>query len=259
MKKLKLDELLVTRGFIPSVEEAKRYIMAGKIMIDDIVITKPGTLCNPKSRVRLKEKKSVYVSRGGDKIVHFIENNNINIKEKLCVDIGISTGGFTDVLLKKEAFHVIGIDVGYGILDYQLRRNNKLSLLERTNAREVTKNEINELISKHHLKTEDVQLVVMDVSFISIFKILPNLISILDQNVEYIILVKPQFEAEKDMIDAGGIITNEINLNNILESVEKKIKTLGLNIITSEGSKIKGTKGNQEYFYHVKLDQTTSE
>tara|TARA_A100001015_G_scaffold320996_1_gene449539 strand:+ start:1564 stop:2343 length:780 start_codon:yes stop_codon:yes gene_type:complete len=259
MKKLALDELLVERGFIPSKEEAKRYIMAGKILIDDIVITKPGTLCNPKSRVRLKEKKSEFVSRGGDKIWHFIEKNNINVKDKCCLDIGISTGGFSDVLLRKEALHILGIDVGYGILDYQLRRNNQLSLLERTNAREVTKEEINTTIQKHHLSAEDIQLVVMDVSFISIFKILPNLIEILEPTTEYLVLVKPQFEAPKEMVDIGGIITSEDDLKNTLNKVEENLHKLNFNIKISEPSQLKGAKGNQEFFYYLNLNNTTSE
>ena len=101
MKKLKLDELLVNRGFIPSIDEAKRYIMAGKVLIDDIVISQPGTLCDPLSHVRIKEKKSEYVSRGGDKIANFLDQENIQIKDKCCLDVGISTGGFSDVLLRR--------------------------------------------------------------------------------------------------------------------------------------------------------------
>ncbi len=259
MKKLKLDEMLVTRGFISSVDEAKRYIMAGKILIDDIVITQPGTLCDPKSRVRLKEKKTEFVSRGGDKLNYFVEKNNIEIKDKCCLDIGISTGGFSDVLLRKNALHILGIDVGYGILDYQLRKNNQLSLLERTNAREVTKQEINDSLNNHHLTNSDVSLVVMDVSFISVFKILPNLLSILNQSVDYVILIKPQFEADKALIDTGGVITSKKNLNTVLKNVEENFDKLNLNIHKTEPSKVKGAKGNQEYFYHVSLSETAAE
>ena len=172
MKKLKLAELLVTRGFITSINDAERYVMAGKVLIDDKVIVQPGTLCDYNSAIRIKEKKSEFVSRGGDKLNEFLRETDIKIENKCVLDIGISTGGFSDVVLKKNAMHVLGIDVGYGILDYQLRKHAKLSLLERTNAREVTEKEINDVLEKHHLKVNDFRLVVMDVSFISIFKIL---------------------------------------------------------------------------------------
>ena len=255
MKKLKLDELLVNRGFIPSIDEAKRYIMAGKVLIDDIVISQPGTLCDPLSHVRIKEKKSEYVSRGGDKIANFLDQENIQIKDKCCLDVGISTGGFSDVLLRRDALHVLGIDVGYGILDYQLRKNKKLSLLERTNAREVTEKEINEALKAAHLTLYDIQLVVMDVSFISVFKIFPNLLSFLSNTTEFIVLIKPQFEAEKDMVDMGGIVTNSDHLKSTLQKVDEQFKQLNLNIWATAPSQVKGTKGNQEYFYRVsKLD-----
>lgn len=251
MKKLKLDELLVNRGFIPSIDEAKRYIMAGKVLIDDIIISQPGTLCDPLSHVRIKEKKSEYVSRGGDKIAQFLETQTIPIKDRCCLDVGISTGGFTDVLIRQDALHVLGIDVGYGILDYQLRKNKKLSLLERTNAREVTEKEINNALKPAHLSIYDIQLVVMDVSFISVFKIMPNLLSLLSNTTEYVILIKPQFEAEKDMVDMGGIISNPDHLKTILSKVDTQFNALNLNIWAKSASIVKGTKGNQEYFYRV--------
>ena len=254
---MRLDELLVSRGFMPTIEEAKPLIMTGNVFIDDIAITTPGTLCDNKCRVRIKEKKSDYVSRGGDKLHHFIEKQSISVSDKCCLDIGISTGGFSDVLLKKNALHILGIDVGYGILDFQLRKNNRLSLLERTNAREVTKLEINTALKPHHINVSDIEFVTMDVSFISVFKILPNLINILNKTTQYIILIKPQFEAEKDMIDLGGVITNEDTLQTIRQNVEAQFNTLGMTILSTEPSALKGTKGNQEYFYHVTLSSNT--
>ena len=253
MKKIKLDELLVERGFFNSLDLAQRIVMTGDILIDDIVITQPGTLCDPKSRIRIKQKKSSYVSRGGDKLAQFLESHPVEIKNKCCLDIGISTGGFTDVLFRNNALHVLGIDVGYGILDFQLRKNTQLSLLERTNAREVTDIELNTLLKKHHLSTKDIQLVVMDVSFISVFKILPNLINFLNDTTEYIILIKPQFEGRKEWIDYGGIVTNPDYLTAIIEEVHTQFIDLNFEVINTQPSSIKGTKGNQEYFFHVKL------
>ena len=146
----------------------------------------------------------------------------------------------------------MGIDVGYGILDYKLRRQQNLSLLERTNAREVTEKEINDKLEKHHLKIKDFDLVVMDVSFISVFKILPNLQKLLPKNSLYIILVKPQFEADKTMVGFGGIISNPDHLKQVLHNVEQQFDDHGFDIINQAPSKVKGTKGNQEYFYMVK-------
>ena len=169
------------------------------------------------------------------------------------MDIGISTGGFTDVLLQNNINHVLGIDVGYGILDYKLRKSTQLSLLERTNAREVTLTEINGAIKKFHLNINDFSLVVMDVSFISVFRILPNLIALLKEDTEYIILIKPQFEAKKEMVGLGGIISNPDHMTEILENVEKQFQEMDFEIIQSKASDVKGTKGNQEYFYYVRL------
>ena len=111
MKKLKLDELLVSRGFIKSTDEAKRYIMAGKVLINDEIITQPGTICEITSNVRIKEKKSKYVSRAGDKLANFLNHIEFKVKNKCALDIGISTGGFSDVLLQNEVLHILGIDV----------------------------------------------------------------------------------------------------------------------------------------------------
>ena len=252
MKKCKLDELLVKRGFIKSIDEAKRYIMAGKVLIEDIVIEKPGTLCDPNSNIRIKEIKRHFVSRAGDKLNGFLKNIDLKIENRCALDIGISTGGFSDVLLQKNALHVLGIDVGYGILDYKLRKHKRLSLLERTNAREVTEKDINKKLNPHHISVADISLVVMDVSFISVFKILPNLIELLPTNIEYIVLIKPQFEAKKEQVGLGGIINTDQDLSYILNSVEQQLLETGFNILKKEASSVLGTKGNQEYFYHIK-------
>ena len=243
------------RGFIPTVDKAQRLIMAGDVLIDDIVISQPGTLCDLKCRVRIKQKKSEFVSRGGDKLAGFLKDSALDVQDKCCLDVGISTGGFTDVLLRKNALHVCGVDVGYGILEYQLRKNTKLSLLERTNAREVTEIELNEVLANSHLTTKDINLVVMDVSFISVFSILPNLIHLLNSDTDYVILIKPQFEADKHMIDFGGIVSNSLHLKEITDRVHAQFKGLGFETIHTAPSCLKGAKGNQEIFYHVRLAQ----
>jgi 23S rRNA (cytidine1920-2'-O)/16S rRNA (cytidine1409-2'-O)-methyltransferase len=230
-------------------------IMAGDVLIDDIVILQPGTLCMSNCRVRIKQKKSKFVSRGGDKLAGFLKDSALNVQDKCSLDVGISTGGFTDVLLRNNALHVCGVDVGYGILEFQLRKNTKLSLLERTNAREVTETELNQVMAKSHLTTKDINLVVMDVSFISVFSILPNLIHLLNSDTDYIILIKPQFEADKHMIDFGGIVSNSVHIKEITDRVQAQFKTLGFETIHTAPSCLTGAKGNQEIFYHVRLAQ----
>ena len=253
MKKLKLGELLLNRGFVSSIDDAKRIIMANEVLVNDEPIDKPGTLCDAKSRIRIKNKRA-FVSRGGDKLFSFFNDVQFDVSNKACIDVGMSTGGFTDVLLRSGASHVLGIDVGYGILDYQLRKNTKVSLLERTNAREVTKKEVSDALGKFYLIPGDIQCVVMDVAFISVFKILPNLISIFNKNVDYIILIKPQFECEKHLIETGGVITNIDSINETLKRVEHQFDHLSFRIQHHSASKFKGAKGNQEFFYYVNLD-----
>ena len=245
---------MVEKGYFKTVNEAKRIIMAGHVLIDDIVIDKPGTNCKKNVRIRIKYNKKKFVSRGGDKLQAFLKKTEINIENKICLDVGISTGGFTDVLLQHNANHVLGIDVAYGLTDFKIRKNNNVSLLERTNVRYLTKHELSNTLVNNHLTIDDISIVTMDVSFISVFKILPNLIDLLHINTEYIILIKPQFEGEKHMIDKGGIVTNSNYITEILESVSTQLSTLQLTIINSGPSKIKGLKGNQEYFYHCKID-----
>jgi 23S rRNA (cytidine1920-2'-O)/16S rRNA (cytidine1409-2'-O)-methyltransferase len=258
MKKIKLDELLVSRGLMPDTDMAKRHIMAGNVLVNDRVICQPGTPFNPQVDLRVKEKKSNFASRGGDKLYHFIQAIDLNPRHRVALDIGISTGGFTDVLLQAHAKHVLGIDVSYGILDYRLRTDPRVSLLERTNARELTQKCLNAPLSLQKLTSNDIQLVVMDVSFISVFKILPNLIPLLSHTTDYIILVKPQFEAERHMIGPGGIVSDTHYLADIQSKVMAQFNALGLNVQHHEKSQLKGTKGNQEYFYWVNLTSQPS-
>ncbi len=255
MKKLKLYNLLISRGFFSSEDDAKRHIMAGKVLVDDRVIDQPGTLCLVSSPIRIKEKKSTFVSRGGDKLAGFLDAISLDIRNRCAVDVGISTGGFSDALLSRDAQHVLGIDVGYGILDYKLRNHPRLSLLERTNAREVTAAAINRALAPHQMHCNAVSLVVMDVSFISVFAIIPNLLSLFNATTDYIILIKPQFESKKHSIGAGGIIRDPDHLSETLRTVEASFASHGLAIVSTAPSLLRGTKGNQEYFYWVRLSE----
>ena len=227
--------------------------MAGHVLVNDKVIDKPGFKCEHSSRIRIKYTKKKFVSRSGEKLNSFLNKTEIEIEDKVCLDIGISTGGFTDVLLKNKARHILGVDVAYGLTDFKIRQDKNVSLLERTNARYLKSEEvINELQKSNH-SIEDISIVTMDVSFISIFKIIPNLINKFNKDVDYIILIKPQFEAEQYMVEKGGLITNSTYMTEIINNVEAQFETNKLSILYSAPSTLKGTKGNQEYFYHCKL------
>ena len=242
--------------FCTSTDEAKPLIMTGNVLVNDKVIDKPGTNCKESDEIRIKTKNKQFVSRSGDKLFNFLQTTELNIENRICLDIGISTGGFTDVLLQQSANHILGIDVAYGLTDFSIRQKQNVSLLERTNARYLTKKILSTALEKNHLIINDISLVTMDVSFISAFKIMPALIELLSKSTEYIILIKPQFEGEQHMIEKGGIITNSNYINQILEKVTHEFQALNLEIKATAPSKIKGTKGNQEYFYHCKLANT---
>ena len=247
----RLDDWLVARGFFLSIDDARRHIMAGTVLVDDRVVNHPGTLCDTSKSLRVRKKSSSFVSRGGDKLHHFLSQIPLAVSGMWALDIGISTGGFTDALLHHGAVHVVGVDVGYGIVDYRLRTDDRVSLLERTNARRLTPDDINRVLVTHDRTVKDIQLVVMDVSFISVFKLLPTLRNILSPMVAYIVLIKPQFEAMRGMLKSGGVMVDTNDINHVIHHVESQLVTHNFTILHKAPSALKGAKGNQEYFYYL--------
>lgn len=232
--------------------------MAGDVLIDDVVVTKPGVLFDAKCRIRIRQKAHDFVSRGGVKLSACLNEIDLKINDVCCIDVGISTGGFTDALLRHGALHVLGIDVAYGMLDYSLRKTNQITLLERTNARYVTKQAIEQILLPTHVSINDFNVLVMDVSFISIFKLLPHLRDVFEKVDTYIVLIKPQFEAERHMIEPGGVVKNEHHITDILTTVKNQFNALNFNLIHLSKSCIKGVKGNQEYFAYLSNQSPTS-
>lgn len=232
--------------------------MAGDVLIDDVVITKPGILFDDKCRVRIRQKEHDFVSRGGIKLSSFLDDVSLPIKDACCIDVGISTGGFSDALLRRGVLHILGIDVAYGMLDYGLRKDDRISLLERTNARYMTESDIQLAIQKTHLSISDFKVAVMDVSFISILKVLPNILSLFPNIRDYIVLIKPQFEADRDMVEPGGVVQNPEYIDATLNDVNRKLLDLGFYLCRLSKACIKGPKGNQEYFAHLSLDSPES-
>jgi len=256
--KERLDKILVSKGLAKSRNLASAFIIGGKVFVNGIKILKPGALVDKNSFISVEIEKMPYVSRGGLKLEAALEYFRIDVKDKVIIDVGSSTGGFTDCVLKKGAKKVFCIDVGYGQLDWSLRNDPRVFLMERTNARY-----LDEIISKRvaekgkegieELVGKNVDIIVIDVSFISLTKILPVLKRFVKKNGFIITLVKPQFEAEKGEVGRGGIIRDEEKRMNIVKKVSESLNEIGLETLGIYQSPIKGQKGNIEYFLLLKL------
>ena len=208
-KKERIDKLLVEKGLVESREKAQRLIMAGLVFVDNQRIDKYGTKISVNSQIYIKEREK-YVSRGGYKLEKGIKTFKWNVKDKVCIDIGASTGGFTDCLLQNGVKRVYAVDVGKNQLNEKLRNNDKVISLEKTNARYLTEKEI----------PEKLDCFVSDVSFISILKILPNLCNLLKDNAEGIILIKPQFELSKREVKNGVVKDKNLHIKAITKVLE---------------------------------------
>ena len=195
--KTRLDAELVRRELARSRENAVELITAGKVLVNGIPATKAATQVDAQISITLKDEQAEFVSRGGHKLAgaldHFV---NLKVKEKVALDAGASTGGFTDVLLKRGAKKVIAADVGYGQLAWQLQSDNRVKILDRVNVRSLTKEQVG----------EDIDLVVADLSFISLKIVLPDLIAVAKDEADFLVMVKPQFGVGKDKLGAGGAI-----------------------------------------------------
>lgn len=255
-QKIRLDQLLVDDGWVDSIEKARSFIMQGKVLVNDHKILKSGQVVAVTSSIRLIGEELPYVSRGGLKLEGAHALFKFDIKDRVALDVGISTGGFSDFLLQNGIQTVIGIDVGYGQVASPVATHPNTIVLERLNARLLTKEILEtklEDLKKPISLIRDISLVVMDVSFISIVTIIPVLQSILSPGTEGIFLVKPQFESSQNTMEEGGIIRNDKNREDILNSVLNKVKALGCNLHQTCVSPIHGAKGNQEYFIHITL------
>ena len=248
MSKVRLDLLLYEKGYYNSREKAKAAIMSGEVYINNICIEKAGTLVKEDVAVEIKENKNPFVGRGGLKLKRALEIFNIDVKDKIFLDVGASTGGFTGCLLKNGAKKVYAIDVGYGQLDYSLRTDERVAVLERTNFRYLDFNKINEKVDGF----------VMDVSFISILKLIDNLKNFLKNNSFGIILIKPQFESSKEQIEKKGIIKSATTHQNILKNVATALIAKEYFIKNITYSDVKGAKGNIEFLFHVTLNKDDS-
>ena len=240
--KERLDKYLTDLGYFDTKSKASAAILAGHVKINDEYITKSGYQINLAKEYEIEVKSMPFVSRGGFKLKKAIDTFNPIIKDRVCFDAGASTGGFTDCLLQNGAKFVYAVDVGYGQLDWKIRSDEKVKTIEKTNLKICTFDEI-------YAQGEDVaDLLVSDLSFISLTKVLPNLKTLLNPNFhEMICLIKPQFEAGKDKVEKGGVVRDPKIHKEVIENVIECAKSLAYSIKGLTYSSIKGPAGNIEY------------
>ena len=242
--KLRLDKLLVDRGLAASRERAQALILAGKVLVNDQKLEKAGAQVEAKAAVRLLGEDLRYVSRGGLKLQRALEHWQIDVEGKVCLDVGASTGGFTDCLLQHGAARVIAVDTGYGQMDFKLRQDSRVRLLEKTNARYVTDEAIGERID----------LIVIDVAFISATLVLPPVVDAAfppsfdeRRGRQVIVLVKPQFEAGREFVGKGGIVRDKATQLAAVEKVQRTLLDLNCTRTDVVESPILGAEGNREF------------
>ena len=240
--KQRLDKLLFDRGLVPSRERAQALIIAGKVLVDEQKVEKPGASVQSDSAVRLLGEDLRYVSRGGLKLERALEHWRIDVSGKICVDVGASTGGFTDCLLQHGATRVIAIDTGRGQIDSKLRNDPRVKLLEQTNARYLTREQL-ELNRR-------ADLVAMDVAFISATLVLPAVVAAAEPR-EIVLLVKPQFEVGRERVGSGGIVRDEADQQAAVAKVRDAVEQLGGTSVDVIDSPITGAEGNREFLLHA--------
>jgi 23S rRNA (cytidine1920-2'-O)/16S rRNA (cytidine1409-2'-O)-methyltransferase len=242
LPRLRLDALIVERGLAASRERARALVLAGQVQVDGVVVTKAGAAVKPEARVELKSPDHPYVSRGGLKLAHALETFGIAVAGRRALDIGASTGGFTDVLLRSGARDVIALDVGHGQLAWTLRTDLRVIVREGVNARALGSNDV----------PHPVDVVTIDVAFISLRHILPALPPFVTSDADIVALVKPQFEAGRAEVGRGGLVTDPIVHDKVLARVTEYAAAAGFERAGLTPSPIAGAAGNKEFLMHLK-------
>jgi 23S rRNA (cytidine1920-2'-O)/16S rRNA (cytidine1409-2'-O)-methyltransferase len=248
-KTTRLDALLVERGLAASRERARALILAGQVRVDGVVAPKAGTAVAPDADVALLVPDHPYVGRGGLKLEHAIETFGIAVAGRQALDIGASTGGFTDVLLRRGASRVVALDVGHGQLDWRLRNDPRVVVLERVNARTLTPDQL-------PADARRFDIVTIDVSFISLAQILPVVPPLLAPRADVVALVKPQFEAGRSEVGKGGIVRDAAVQARVVEDLVERAHALGLTRAGVTESPITGMEGNREFLLHLTPEVT---
>lgn len=239
----RLDVALVERGLAPSRERARALILAGVVQVDGRVVNKAGAAVVPDARIQLAEPDHPFVSRGGVKLAHALRTFAIDVVGRVALDIGASTGGFTDALLQAGAAGVIAVDVGHAQMAWSLRCDPRVTVIERLNARHLTAADLPASAIPLHL-------VVIDVSFISVRLILPALPHLLAPGADVVVLIKPQFESRREEVGGGGIIRDQHVRDRVVGEVVESARALGFTPMGTCESPITGTEGNVEFLAH---------
>jgi 23S rRNA (cytidine1920-2'-O)/16S rRNA (cytidine1409-2'-O)-methyltransferase len=244
--KIRIDKLLVLRNILPTRERAQAMIIAGRVLVNEQKISKPGTEIPEDATIRLLGDDLKYVSRGGLKLERALQHWRIDLQGAICMDVGASTGGFTDCMLQAGAASVLAVDTGYGQIDAKLRNDARVRLLEKTNARYLEPQQVPEAI----------EFIAMDVSFISAALVLPAVLQAAFAGKraprrELVLLVKPQFEVGRENVGKGGIVRDEKAQLAALEKIRTAIVELGGEDVETIDSPILGTEGNREFLLHA--------
>ena len=247
--KERLDVLLVKRGLAESREKAKAIIMAGEVLVAGQREDKAGSMFDEKAEITVKGNSLKYVSRGGYKLEKGIEQHGVNIEDKICMDVGSSTGGFTDCMLQNGATKVYAVDVGTNQLAWKLRQDERVVSMEKTNIRYLTRDQIDDVIA----------FASIDVAFISLTKVLEPVRELLEPEGEVICLIKPQFEAGREKVGKKGVVREPAVHREVIDTVISYARSIGFTVLWLDYSPIKGPEGNIEYLMEIKKGTTATE
>lgn len=242
-KRERLDKLLVDRALVASREEGRGRILAGEVLVNDQPVTKAGSPVNVDAAIRLKSAASLYVSRGGSKLAKALQEFSIDVAGKTILDVGASTGGFTDCLLSCGAAQVFAVDVGYGQLAWKLRNDPRVTVFEKTNIRYLT---LDQLPRAAHIAT-------IDVSFISLKLVLPQAKKLLVDAGQIVALIKPQFEVGKGKVGKGGVVRAAAEHQRVIEEITEAAQSMGFGVLGLTESPLLGPKGNKEFLLYLTL------
>ncbi|GBD26463.1 16S/23S rRNA (cytidine-2'-O)-methyltransferase TlyA [bacterium HR30] len=243
--RIRIDKLLVDRGLAPSRERAQRLVLAGVVFANGRPVTKAGSLVDPEAPIEVKGDDMPYVSRGGLKLAAALDRFGVEVRNRVCLDVGASTGGFTDCLLQRGAAHVYAVDVGYGQFAWKLRTDPRVTLFERTNFRSFSPD----------LLSPQPNVATVDVSFISLRLLLPNLRRCVAVDSDVLLLVKPQFEVGRSQVGSGGVVRDPELHRAAIDAVKEAAQTLSFSVLGECPSPLLGPKGNREFFLHLRGPQ----
>jgi len=248
VKKERLDKILVDEGYFETRQKAQAAIMAQDVKVNGETVTKAGCQIAFDDKTLIEIKTMPYVSRGGFKLEKALNSFEIDLTDRICLDAGASTGGFSDCMLQRGAKFIYAVDVGYGQFAWKLRQSDKIKVIERTNVKNCSFEDI------YAEKEPVAEFCAMDLSFISITKVLPNVVKLLASKKELALLIKPQFEAGKELVGKNGVVREPSTHVEVINNVISCAKELGLYTHNLQFSPIRGPKGNIEYLIHLKSE-----